>query len=88
MLDPHLQSILDQHRAGKEAIRTAWHRQHAAELEARREARQKRCGAKTRTGAPCKRRGLGRGGRCPSHCGATHGGGAGSRPRKTFLSAT
>ncbi len=75
MLDPHLQSILDQHRAGKQAILTAWHRQHQADLEARRAARQRRCGAKTRTGAPCLRRGTGRGGRCPSHCGSTHGGG-------------
>jgi hypothetical protein len=31
------------------------------------------CGAKTRTGAPCKRKGRGRGGRCPNHGGCSTG---------------
>jgi hypothetical protein len=32
-----------------------------------------RCGAKTRAGRPCRRRGLGRGGRCPNHGGCSTG---------------
>lgn len=72
MLDPYLHSILQQRRAAREAVRLAWLAGHAVELEARRQAKNTPCGAKTRTGAPCKRRGSGRGGRCASHCGATH----------------
>jgi hypothetical protein len=33
----------------------------------------KRCGARTRAGHPCKRRGRGRGGRCPNHGGCSTG---------------
>jgi hypothetical protein len=43
------------------------------ENELRRELRNRRCGAKTRAGTPCKRKGLGRGGRCPNHGGLSTG---------------
>ena len=32
-----------------------------------------RCGARTRAGHPCQRKGLGRGGRCPNHGGLSSG---------------
>ena len=38
-----------------------------------REARNKPCGARTRRGLPCKRKGLGKGGRCPNHGGMSTG---------------
>ena len=43
------------------------------ERSRRREARKQLCGARTRAGHPCKRKGLGRGGRCPNHGGASTG---------------
>ncbi|MGE8942009.1 HGGxSTG domain-containing protein [Leptospira interrogans] len=36
-------------------------------------AAERRCGARTRAGHPCQRKGLGRGGRCPSHGGKSSG---------------
>ena len=69
MLDPLLNAILKRHKAARNAKYQAWHEQHAAKLEARRQAKNKLCGAKMRTGAPCQRRG----GRCPSHCGKAYG---------------
>ena len=46
----------------------------AAEERARlRALRNRLCGAKTRAGHSCKRKGLGRGGRCPNHGGASTG---------------
>lgn len=39
----------------------------------RRDARDHLCGAKTRAGHPCRRRGLGKGGRCPNHGGCSTG---------------
>ena len=49
-------------------------RQRECEERARRrEARKQLCGARTRAGHPCKRRGLGRGGRCANHGGASTG---------------
>ena len=38
-----------------------------------RERRNRPCGAMTRAGYPCRRRGLGRGGRCANHGGASTG---------------
>ena len=38
-----------------------------------RELRRQPCGAKTRAGHPCQRKGLGRGGRCANHRGASTG---------------
>ena len=38
-----------------------------------REVRRQPCGAKTRAGHPCQRKGLGRGGRCANHGGASTG---------------
>ena len=35
--------------------------------------RQLQCGAKTRAGTPCKRKGIGRGGRCVKHAGMSTG---------------
>lgn len=35
--------------------------------------RESLCGARTRTGEPCKRRGMGAGGRCPNHGGMSTG---------------
>lgn len=43
------------------------------ENELRRELKKRRCGAKTRAGHPCKRKGSGRGGRCPNHGGMSTG---------------
>lgn len=49
-----------------------WRAEHEKELE-RRQEKQRRCGAKTRKGTPCQRKGLGRGGRCPNHGGLSTG---------------
>jgi hypothetical protein len=38
-----------------------------------RELRDQPCGAMTRAGYPCRRRGFGRGGRCPNHGGLSTG---------------
>jgi len=66
-----------QARAEIEETRRARYR---AKLEARDSARAEiqaqrdhRCGARTRTGEPCKRRGMGAGGRCPNHGGMSTG---------------
>ena len=49
-------------------------RAHEGEERARlRELMRQPCGAKTRAGHPCQRKGLGRGGRCPNHGGASTG---------------
>jgi len=53
--------------------RERYEEERAADLEQRRAAKQVRCGAKTRKGTPCKRKGLGRGGRCPNHGGLSTG---------------
>ena len=56
-----------------------WHaiivaRERATEERARlRELRNKPCGARTRTGLPCRRKGWGKGGRCPNHGGRSTG---------------
>src|SRR6516164_8363123 len=42
-----------------------------AALEAAKQSLQ--CGAKTRAGTPCKRKGIGKGGRCIKHAGASTG---------------
>ena len=70
----------------KRAAREAGHRcaaaKRARESEERvrfRKLRTQPCGAKTRAGHPCQRKGLGRGGRCPNH------GGASTRSRKNEL---
>src|SRR5258708_2472595 len=48
--------------------------QQDAEERARlRELRKRPCGARTRAGHPCRRKGLGRGGRCPNHGGMSTG---------------
>lgn len=38
-----------------------------------RDLRKRLCGAKTRAGYPCRRKGLGRAGRCPNHGGLSTG---------------
>lgn len=49
-------------------------RKHEAEEAARqRELRRQPCGAKTRAGHPCKRKGIGRGNRCANHGGLSAG---------------
>src|SRR5439155_13584945 len=49
-------------------------RQQEAEERARlRELRKQPCGARTRAGHSCRRKGLGRGGRCPNHGGMSTG---------------
>src|SRR5262245_58234088 len=66
-------------RAGKAATGARWHavvlaRERASEERARlRELRSKPCGARTRAGLPCRRKGLGKGGRCPNHGGKSTG---------------
>ena len=66
-------------RAGKVARGAKWHavmvaRERATEERARlRELRNKPCGARTRAGHPCRRKGLGKGGRCPNHGGMSTG---------------
>lgn len=45
----------------------------AEERRLKREARNKPCGARTRAGHPCKRKGLGKGGRCSNHGGMSTG---------------
>ena len=66
-------------RAGKAATGARWHavvlaRERATEERARlRELRNKPCGARTRAGHPCRRKGLGKGGRCPNHGGMSTG---------------
>jgi hypothetical protein len=64
----------------KSAAREAGHRcvaaKRARESEERtrlRELKKQPCGAKTRAGHPCQRKGLGRGGRCANHGGASTG---------------
>lgn len=55
-------------------------RRWKAELRQREDAqsmrqaqREHRCGAKTRAGHPCRRKGAGAGGRCPNHGGMSTG---------------
>ena len=58
--------------AKRDAVMVA--RERATEERARlRELRNKPCGARTRTGQPCRRKGLGKGGRCPNHGGMSTG---------------
>jgi hypothetical protein len=45
----------------------------AAERARKRELKSKPCGAKTRAGHPCMRRGHGKGGRCANHGGLSTG---------------
>jgi hypothetical protein len=47
--------------------------QQAEERARRRELKNKPCGARTRAGHPCRAKGLGRGGRCRNHGGASTG---------------
>ena len=50
------------------------HRERSAEARRlAREARNKPCGAMTRAGHPCRRKGLGKGGRCSNHGGMSTG---------------
>jgi hypothetical protein len=66
-------------RASKAARGAHWQaikvaRGRASEERARlRELRNKPCGARTRAGHPCQRKGLGKGGRCPNHGGMSTG---------------
>ena len=58
--------------AKRDAVKLA--RQRAAEERARlRELRNRPCGARTRAGQQCRRKGLGKGGRCPNHGGMSTG---------------
>jgi hypothetical protein len=56
----HKTAELERQRENEERIR-------------RRELRNRPCGAKTRAGHPCRRKGLARGGRCASHGGCSTG---------------
>jgi hypothetical protein len=66
-------------RVGKATRSAKWDavivaRERATEERARlRELRSKRCGARTRSGHLCRRKGLGKGGRCPNHGGMSTG---------------
>ena len=67
-------------RAGKAATGARWHavllaREHAhrASGPSLRELRDRPCGARTRAGHPCRRKGMGKGGRCPNHGGMSTG---------------
>jgi len=66
-------------RAGKAARGANWQavvlaRERTSEERARlRELRNKPCGARTKAGLPCRRKGLGKGGRCPNHGGLSTG---------------
>ena len=63
-------------RAAREAGHLCAVAERVRESEERarlREVRRQPCGAKTRAGHPCQRKGLGRGGRCPNHGGASTG---------------
>jgi hypothetical protein len=53
-----------------EALRRQQDHEERARL---REQRKQPCGAKTRTGRPCRRKGLGKGGRCANHGGMSTG---------------
>lgn len=57
-------------KRGEESARLS---RDAEERKRLREARDKPCGAKTRAGHPCQRKGRGRGGRCPNHGGMSTG---------------
>jgi len=64
----------DPYVAGKVAEYYARQRLREAEGRARRlRKKAKACGAKTRSGAPCRAKGLGRGGRCKNHGGGSTG---------------
>lgn len=67
-------------QASRDQISSARSRRWRAELvrrqdeQAERKAeRERRCGAKTRAGHSCQRKGLGKGGRCPNHGGMSTG---------------
>jgi hypothetical protein len=66
-------------RAGKVVRSAQWQavvagREHATEERTRlRDLRNKPCRARTRMGHPCRRKGLGKGGRCPNHGGLSTG---------------
>src|SRR5262245_40275762 len=66
-------------RAGKAARGARWQeikaaRERVSEKRARlRELKNKTCGARTRAGHPCQRKGLGKGGRCSNHGGLSTG---------------
>ena len=69
----HLREL---NRAAREAGQRCAAAKRARESEERvrfREIRRQPCGAKTRAGPPCQRKGLGRGGRCANHGGASTG---------------
>jgi hypothetical protein len=48
-------------------------REREQQADERARAREQRCGARTRQGAPCRRKGLGKNGRCRNHGGASTG---------------
>ena len=70
--DARLKAKADANTYRKRLYAEALERRHL-ENKVRRELRNRRCGAKTRAGTPCKRKGLGRGGRCPNHGGMSTG---------------
>jgi hypothetical protein len=85
-LTPYEEMLMAAHEArqrARQAERSARDVRHkAAELERLREneerirlreLRNRHCGAKTRAGHPCRRKGLGRGGRCANHGGSSTG---------------
>ena len=60
-------------RKRRRAAREARVADHAQDRARQREDRSAPCGAKTRAGHSCKRKGHGRGGRCPNHGGLSTG---------------
>jgi hypothetical protein len=85
-LDPYVQSLLaacearqherDLKKGARSARWLAVLEQRAAKATARdvvRKLKERPCCAKTRSGTSCKRRGLGRGGRCANHGGLSTG---------------
>lgn len=70
----------DARRQARAEIESSRRARYQAKLDARDSARaeiqaqrDQRCDARTRTGEPCKRRGMGAGGRCPNHGGMSTG---------------
>ena len=58
---------------GRRQGEALWRQQDLEERARLREQRKQPCGAMTRAGCPCRRKGLGKGGRCANHGGMSTG---------------
>lgn len=65
--------VLGKTRRERQHVRALLHVLLADDLALEQGQRKPQCGARTRAGHPCRRKGTGRGGRCASHGGRSTG---------------